>query len=110
MKSKAIILLMALTTSTALFAEQYSGKKGPDFEAISSELQLDSNSREQLKSIMQNHRQQKQAARQQKQKKREMREQHRQELLTVLSYEQLFKFEQYMRQFRQHRKAKHMEK
>ena len=110
MKSKAIVLLVALTASTALFAEQHSDKKGPDFDALANQLQLDENSGEQLKGIMQKHRQQMETARQQKQKNREMREQHRQELLTVLNYEQLYQFEQYMREFRPRHKAKPIEK
>lgn len=108
MKTTGILLLVALTASTASFAEQYSDKNGPDFDALANQLQLDESSTDRLKSMMQSHRQQMETARQQKQKKHEMREQHRQELLTVLNYEQLYKFEQYMRQFHPRHKPKSM--
>ncbi len=99
-----IIFVLALTLSTSLFADQSSGERKPDFEELSSQLQLDEASSRQLKDIVESHRQQMESIRQQKQKQHEVREQHRIELLTVLSYEQLYKFEQYMHQFhRTHR-------
>ncbi len=102
-----IVLLLVLTTiSTGSFADQSSSKPKPDFNELVSQLQIDESKAQQLKVIMEGHRQQMEKVREQRQKNRAIREQHQAELLTVLSYEQLYKFEQYMRGFHPRRKSK----
>ena len=94
-----LFLVLAFTVSSNLYADQPLADNKPDFDELVTQLQLEESNVQQLKSMMENHRQQRETAHTQRQKNHEMREQHRAELLTVLSYEQLYKFEQYMQQF-----------
>jgi len=99
-----IVLAFALVFSGAIYAEQTSTEIKPDLNELASQLQLDAPKTRQLRIIMESHHQQMESARKQKQKIHTIREQHRVELLTVLNYEQLYKFEQFMRMHHQARK------
>ncbi len=106
MKLAILPLAIALSVSNGLLAAQNpTGPQQPDLDALVTHLQLDESKAEQLKTIMQNHRQSKGQMRQQKEQARELRDQHEQELLTVLSYEQLYKLKKYMHQHKRQRKG-----
>jgi uncharacterized protein (DUF3084 family) len=104
MKASTLLLSILLIASKSLMAALYNKQTRPDIDYLVSQLELDSHKSDRLKAIMAEHRQQMESMRDQKQQAREerheMRTQHREELLTVLSYEQLYKFEEYMHQFR----------
>ncbi len=105
MKLAGLPLAIALIVSNGLLADQGSAEQHqPDLDALVTHLQLDESKAEQLKGIMQNHYQQRAHMRQQKKQGHEMRGQHEKELLTVLNYEQLYQFRQYMRQQRHQNK------
>jgi len=109
MKAKNLLIAILLVVSQPLVAAQDDAKQRPDIDYLVSQLNLDANKTTQLKAIMSQHRQQMESMREQKHEAREemhkMRTQHREQLLTVLSYEQLYKFDEYMHQFR-HRRSK----
>lgn len=104
MKNRLTCFAIALFLSLSVQAAQRSDQKGPDLDSLAAQLQLDSTQTSQLSELMNKHREQMKAMRAEKQKQREkmhaIRDQHREELLIVLSYEQLYKFEQYMREHR----------
>ena len=104
MKVSNLLIATLLIISQPLIAAQDDAQQRPDIDYLVSQLNLDANKTTQLKAIMSEHRQQMQSMRDQKQEAREemheMRTQHREQLLTVLSYEQLYKFDEYMHQFR----------
>ena len=104
MKISAIVLTTMLFASLSATAAQDNQQNRPDIDYLVSQLELTADKTTQLKAIMSQHRQQMESMRDQKQEAREQRHtirtQHREELLTVLSYEQLYKFDQYMHQFR----------
>ncbi|MBE9515787.1 MAG: hypothetical protein IME93_02295 [Proteobacteria bacterium] len=92
--------------------------RGPDMQALAKELGLDESQTKKLQQIMQQHRKKMMSKRQQlrqdrqqqnqdrssrREQRRAMRKEHRKELLTVLSYEQLYKFEEYMEEHRPRR-------
>lgn len=108
MKKNLACFAIALLLSLSVQAAQRSDQKGPDLGSIAAQLQLDSTQTSQLSELMNKHREQMKAMRDDKQQQREnmheIRDQHREELLIVLSYEQLYKFEQYMREHRPRRK------
>ena len=101
----AIALFLSLSVQAA---SQRSDQKGPDLDSLAAQLQLDNTQVSQLSELMSKHREQMKAMRddkqQQREKMHEIREQHREQLLIVLNYEQLYKFEQYMREHRPRRK------
>lgn len=86
--------------------------KGPDMKALAQQLGLNEDQTARLKTIMEKHRQEMQVMHQTMreggmqrgeaamQQRHAQRDKHRQELLTVLSYEQLYKFEKFMEQNR----------
>ncbi|MCP3689554.1 MAG: hypothetical protein GY784_14190 [Gammaproteobacteria bacterium] len=99
MKLAILPLAIALSVSSGLQAAQNSAApQQPDLDALVTHLQLDETKAEQLKTIMQNHRQSKEKMGKRKDQARESRDQHEQKLLTVLDYEQLYKLKKYMRQ------------
>ena len=104
MKISAIVLTTILFASQSVIGAQNDQKNRPDIDYLVTQLELTADKTTQLKAIMSQHRQQMESMREQKQEAREQRHkirtQHREELLTVLSYEQLYKFDQYMHQFR----------
>ena len=104
MKISAIVLTTILLASQSVNAAQNEQQNRPDIDYLVTQLDLTADKTTQLKAIMSQHRQQMESMREQKQEDREQRHkirtQHREELLTVLSYEQLYKFDQYMHQFR----------
>lgn len=104
MKSSITTIFIALFLSLSAQAAQRADHQGPDLDSLVTELQLDSTQASQLEELMGKHHQQMQAMRKDKQQSREemhgIREQHREELLIVLSHEQLYQFEQYMREHR----------
>ena len=110
MIAKNLLIAILLVVSQPLVAAQDDAKHRPDIDYLVSQLNLDANKTTQLKAIMSEHRQQMQSMRDQKQEAREemhkMRTQHREQLLTVLSYEQLYQFDEYMHQFRPRRSKK----
>jgi len=82
--------------------------RGPDMKALAQQLGLNDDQTAKLKTILEKHRQEMQAMRQAgmqrgeeaMQQRHAQRDKHREELLTVLSYEQLYKFEKFMEQNR----------
>ena len=98
MKSTILLAVLALSLSSPVFSDQGNPRPAPDYDKLAAELQLDDASKEQLVGIMESHRAQKQVLREQRKNRSDMREQHQEELLAVLDYEQLYKFEKYMRQ------------
>ena len=107
MKSSITYLFIALLFSLSVQAAQRSGHQGPDLDSLVTELQLDSTQVSQLGELMSKHREQMKTIREDKYQLREkmhdVREQHREELLIVLSHEQLYQFEQYVREHRPRR-------
>ena len=111
MKNLSRYLLVAAFLSLSVQAAQSGDGSGPDLDLIADQLQLDSEQTSQLTNIVDKHQQTMRSMQGEKkllrQQMHQMREQHRDELLTVLNYEQLYQFDQYMRQFhRQHGKEK----
>ncbi len=99
MKLAVLPLAIALTLSNSLLAAQNpAGRQQPDLDALATHLQLDASQTEQLKTIMQSHRESRDQMRQQKGQSHALRDQHEQELLAVLNYEQLYNLKKYMRQ------------
>ena len=120
-----LLFLTALVTGTALAAPPGGGPggsgqgqqrpeqdqqrpKGPDMKALAEQLGLSDDQAARLKTIMEKQRQtmhaMHQAGQQQgeaaMQQRHAQRDKFREELLTVLSYEQLYKFEKFMEQNR----------
>jgi Skp family chaperone for outer membrane proteins len=104
MKNRIAIIAIALFLSFSAQAAQQTDHQRPDLDSLADQLQLDSTQASQLTEMVKTHHEQMQAMRGERQQMHEemheIREQHRQELLTVLSYEQLYQFEAYMHQFR----------
>ena len=90
------VIITALLAGTAN-ADQNKQKKGANIDQVISTLQLDATVATNLKSLMESHREQKQALRKQGIKDREqrqtLRKQHRQALLELLGYEKMYEFE-----------------
>ncbi len=112
MKHPVIVVSLLLIFGLSAFASQADNKQRPDIDYLITQLSLDDSKAQQLKDLMQQHHQAMNVAKDQRQKNRQqnqdMRIQHREELLTVLSYEQLYQFEEYMQQFhRSHGKPAH---
>ena len=100
MKSTVLLAILALSFSAPVLSDQGNSRSAPDYNKIAAELQLDEASKEKLIGIIESHRLQRQELRGKRKKMGNLREQHREELLTVLDYEQLYKFEKYMHQQR----------
>lgn len=113
---KLLVLLFLVNVSFCINAreageqqgQQRSQQKRPDFEALNQLLELDEDQAQQLKSLMDEHKNKRKQKRGEEQadrqaKREEMKAQHeahKQELLNILSQEQFEKFESYMKQFR----------
>lgn len=127
MKTTAIFLFLTIFISNIAIAEQEqknNQRQGPDIDALIVELNLSSDKAEKLKAILKEQREAMQEKRKQgRDNKQEMTREKRQDrraqmqaqrdamdekLLTVLNYEQLYKFRKYMRQF--HKTNKGMNK
>lgn len=123
MKTTVIFIFLAMFMSNIALAEKGEKRERPDIDALIVQLKLDDSKAEKFKAILEKQKQEIQARREQnraksKEGKTKMTREQRQELhkqreaqrdamdeklLTVLSYEQLYKFKKYMRQFRQQR-------
>ncbi len=112
MKPALVLLTLTLLFSLSLQAKQ---PELPDLAQISEKLQLDNETAARLEELVQQHHAQMQARhkemgqqrKQQRSDRHEMRMQHREELLTVLSHEQLYQFENYMHELRGQQRQKH---
>jgi len=104
MKAPIILASLFIIISQASFASQPESGARPDMAALATQLQLDTNQAQQLEKIMHDHHQKMQQLRQKTEQEREtrhvLRQQHREELLTILDYQQLYQLETYMQQFR----------
>ena len=120
MKKSAIFIILTTFISNMALAEMDEKRQKPDIDAIIAEIKLDSSKVEKFKAILE---EQKQAMQEKRKNKKEMSREQRMEarkdmeaqrdamdekLLTVLNYEQLYKFKKYMRQF--HKKNMEMRK
>lgn len=117
MKATAIFIFLAIFINNIAFAEKGEKREKPDIDALIVQLKLDKSKGDQLKKILEEQREVMKAkrehnrekkqkmTREQRQEKRQQHEAQREamdeKLLTVLSYEQLYKFKKYMRKFRQ---------
>jgi len=124
MKKSAIFIILTTFISNMALAEMDEKRQKPDIDAIIAEIKLDSSKVEKFKAILEEQKQAMQTKREQRrEKKQEMSREQRMEarkdmeaqrdamdekLLTVLNYEQLYKFKKYMRQF--HKKNMEMRK
>ena len=110
MKIPTLLFPLLLLISQSAVSVQDDKRQGPDIDQLVSQLDLSTDQSTRLKAIMSEHRQQMESMREQMQEERQemhkIRTQHREELLTVLNYEQLYKFDQYMHQFRPRRANK----
>ncbi len=101
MDLKIKFLIPALLACLPAFANQGMDKGPPDLTAVISQMQLNPEQATRLTEMVRQHHEEMQVDRRDKQefhqKMRSKREQHRYDLLTVLSYEQLFQFDRYMR-------------
>ncbi len=108
MKNIACFPILVFLVSLSVQAGQQGESRVPDLNNLADQLQLDATQTSQLTDLVKQHRKQMQSLRDDTQQSREqmheLRDRHREELLTVLSYEQLYHFDQYMRQF--HRRHK----
>jgi hypothetical protein len=105
-KSVAILVLLFFISLTTQAAQQ---RQLPDLGAIISTLNLNSEQALRLTTMVEKHHLQMRSRQDQQNKseqKHQNREQFHQELLTVLSYEQLYQFDKHMRQFRHQRKKR----
>ncbi len=111
MKPFILILIASVFISAPLQAMQPESDTGPDLSQIITELNLDADQATRLTGLVKQHheqmRSQHQQHKQQRSDRHQLREQHREELLTVLSHEQLYAFEKQMQETRKlHRKHK----
>ncbi|MEH6457397.1 MAG: hypothetical protein V7749_13790 [Cocleimonas sp.] len=101
------LIITAFLVGTAN-ADQNKHKHGQNIDQVVSSLQLESATAINLKSLMQSHRDERQALRQKVKKDREqrqaLRKQHRQSLLKLLGYEKMYEFEEMMRENRPKRR------
>lgn len=112
MKTNIKTVLSALIITTFLAgtanADQNKHKKGPNIDQVISSLQLETATATNLKSLMESHREQRNAMREQGKKDREqkqtLRKQYRQAVLDLLGYEKMYEFEEVMHQNRHKRK------
>lgn len=78
----------------------------PDMDVLIKTLQLSDDESVALQNLMQKHRAEMEALRQESkdnhQKAKALHDAHRESLLTILNYEQMYQFHEYMRQFRPH--------
>ncbi len=104
MKSTLSLLVLALFTSLSVQAMQPESDAGPELSEIISQFQLDAEQADRLTELVRQHHSEMRAKHQQHKQERiqmqQMREQHREKLLTVLNYEQLYRFELYMHEMR----------
>ena len=94
----SFVLVFGLFT----FSAQADNKNRSDIEPLITQLSLDQTKTQKLKDLMQQHHLEMGRLRDQSkinhQAKRDMRVSHREQLLTVLNYKQLYQFDEYMRQ------------
>ncbi|MCP4767700.1 MAG: hypothetical protein GY875_15675 [Gammaproteobacteria bacterium] len=112
MKTSLIALTACVVLSMPVHAKQ---PEAPDLSPIVEQMQLNSEQATRLNELVQQHhaqmknmhQQRNQEQSQQRGDMHEQRMQHREDLLSVLSYEQLYEFENYMHQQRgQHREKR----
>lgn len=120
MKTTAIFIFLAMFISNTALAEKGEKREKLDIDALVVQLKLDKSKGEKFKKILEdqkkamkekheqkrdNKKEKQKMTREQRQELRKQREaQHEamdEKLLTVLSYEQLYKFKKYMKKFRQ---------
>jgi hypothetical protein len=113
MKFKLPLIIALLVFGITAHAAQGKARVIPDLNPVIEQMGLDSIQTEKLNEMVKAHHQQMQAQHKEKGELRDqmhsIREAHRNELLSVLSYEQLYEFEQYMRQFKRSRKTQKLE-
>jgi len=106
MKQLPRYLILALVLS---FSAQAAQNHKPDLGAIVEQLKLDPDQLSPLTSMMEKHHLEMVALHQAGQKTRQqmnaLREKHQEELLSILDYEQLYRFNKYMHQ--RHREDRH---
>ncbi|GAA0422463.1 hypothetical protein GCM10009133_33760 [Cocleimonas flava] len=110
MKPIISMCLIALLATTSVYADISDGtenKKGPrqpDIDQVVSSLQLEDSKAQQLKMLLESHQQEMKTLREQSEQIREIhrniREQHQKALLALLGYENLYKFEETMSEYR----------
>lgn len=127
MKVTTIIIFLTLFLGHSALAEQSGNRKKPDIDALIVQFKLDESRAKQFKNILKKQKQELRALRRQNREKnpeekqkvtREERQKQRharqdardEELLTVLTYEQLYNYKKYMRQFRRQPKKERMKK
>ncbi|MFT5504569.1 MAG: hypothetical protein ACI845_003820 [Gammaproteobacteria bacterium] len=114
MKFKIPLIIALFVFATSAYATQHKAPPMPDLSPVFEQMSLDSDQAEKLTTLVKAHHQQMRAQHNEKSELREamrsIREAHRDELLSVLSYEQLYQFEQYMRQFKRGHKNEKFEK
>lgn len=126
MKTIAIFIFLAIFMSDNALANKAGEREQLNIDALIVQIKLDKSRTKQFKEIMEQQKKEMQALREQKRKEkqgkkhkmtREEREEfykqrearhdaRDEELLTVLTYEQLYKFKKYMRQFRRDQRMK----
>ena len=108
MKNTAGIFMLTLFVTLSAQAVPEVDKRVPDLSGIVDQMQLDTEQARRLTELVQQHHQAMRAMRSENRKFRDemlqIREQHRKELLSVLSYEQLYQFDRHMRQKHQKRR------
>ncbi len=104
MKNPVFLLIIMSLFSVSVQAAQQRVDTGPGLDKVFDQLQLNAGQASQLTRLIGKHRQQMESLRVDKKQLREqmhqIREQHRAELLTVLSYQQLYEFEKFMHENR----------
>ena len=103
-----ILFIVLVSMSISARAAKPGQPSMPDLQEIINELSLDPYQAEQLSQLVKEHHQQMRVTQAEKHELREntraMRISHREELLSVLTHEQLYQFESYMHQNRPKRK------
>jgi len=97
----SISLLVLMLGSSAAFAEEQ--RPRPDFDNIISQLDISEEKAQQLKAIMEEHRVAMEKRHEEKRaehdKNRAEKQQHREALYNLIGAENMYKFDNYMRQF-----------
>jgi hypothetical protein len=108
MKIKLPIIMALFVCGLSAHAAQDKTPMMPDLRPVIEQMNLDSDQAGELSKLVKAHHENIRAQHKEKDDLRNkmhlIREAHRDELLSVLSYEQFYQFEQYMRQFKRGRK------
>ena len=95
-------LLVLILGSSAAFAEEQ--RPFPDFDIIISQLDINEEKAQKLRAMMEQHRIEMDKRHEQKRQEHEQnrfeRDQHREELYNLIGAENMYKFDNYMKQFR----------